>query len=266
MSKARFWPAFFFGTVSVGGCASLPDLPGDIELPVKEIILHSACELRDTFRSLTAPEFKRFKAEQWLISVTLTPKVDTSLTFGGAWTRRDAPASRLVTWVFGTGPGIQYEAKGQRSGAATYSIKSKQLIEDKSMPCDRDTPSWHALTRELRVADWLRRSVSTANKPSFNSEITIKFNGTGSYTFAFPKGSDFGSLGGSYQVNQQLQIAMTPLTPSREFTVVTLPAGDNWDRKQARIALEADVAVQNAKSRLDIIQLEQAIQSIRSSQ
>ena len=178
-------------------------------------LLNATCELQHSFRYLNQSRFKSFKADQWLVAITLTPKVDSDINLAGGFTRKIpgvANALRLTTWVMGTAPGVQLDAKGNRTGSITYNIKSQDLIKDVSLMCDTDSPTYHALTRHLGVGEWLYRSavgnsqngVAQVDKPTFSSDITIKFGGTGTYTYAFPVGSDLATFGGSYQLDELL--------------------------------------------------------------
>ncbi len=267
--------AVTFG-LSLSGCAILPDLPVDYALPIQEILLHTACELQDAFRYLSQERYSRFKADQWLISITLTPKVDTNLNVGFGHTRKTSipNALRTHTWFIGAAPGVQLDGKGQKSGAITYSIKSQNLIADNTLICDPAQSSYHVLARNLGVGEWLYRAavgmdaaqVADVDKPTFSADVTIKFGGNGSYTFAFPAGSDLGTLGGSYQLDEQLQILMTRLTPTKKFIVISLPTAQDFGPDPRAVVLtQAETSVvQDAKARLDVIQLEQTIRGLRA--
>jgi hypothetical protein len=254
---------------------ALPELPSNRELPVHEILEHTACELRDAFRSLTLPEYSRSKAERWLIAVSLTPKVDDQLTLGGSktWKSTALPSPKqLITWVLGTSPGVQLDAKSQSIGAVTYNMKSAELIRDNTLYCDRDTIAYHTLTRHLGIGQWLRRTVSamdvsstaSIDKPSFTADISIKFTGGGSYTYAFPLGSDLASLSGNYSIDEKLEITMTEIKETKTFSVVTLPTGQIWNKKTAMVPTVARAtAVEDAQSRLDLIQIQQSLSNLR---
>src|SRR4051794_28586841 len=103
---------------AVGGCAMLPDIPPDFVLPVDEILAQAACELRDTLIYLDrSPQLKRFKPREWLITINIAPKVDTNINAAVGWTRKSpfvGSPTRVTTWAI-SGPGIQGDAKGQRS-------------------------------------------------------------------------------------------------------------------------------------------------------
>jgi hypothetical protein len=143
----------------LGGCAIVPDMPPDIALPMKEILLNAACELQDTLRTFDVPQFERFKARKWLITVALNPKTDTSLTPSAGLTRKVPPASnvaRFITWAINS-PGLQLDVKGQRSGGVAFTFKSPNLIDDKSLPCDFKNPSYHSLAQHLGIREWFER-------------------------------------------------------------------------------------------------------------
>jgi hypothetical protein len=250
------------------GCALVPDVPPDPALPIKEILAQTACELQQTFISLSrSPNLQRFQAEQWLVNVSITPKVDTDLNGSAGWTRKHpflGNPSRFTTWAI-SGPGLQLDAKAERNSGITFTFKSADLMRDKVLQCPPPIPSLHVLAQHLGVEAWLRRTAeamtiaSSANidKPTYNTEITIKFAANGSYTFTFPPGTDLATFGGSYILDEQLNISMAPI--SKKISVVTLPVGQTFGADAITSTQE-----QAAQSRLDLIQLEQAIRSIQS--
>jgi hypothetical protein len=260
-------------SIFISACSVLPDMPPDFALPVHEILLHSSCELQDAFKSLTAPEFNRFKPRQWLINMSLTPKVDTEITPGIGWIRKSPTTlnpARLTTWTIGAAPGIQFDGKGERTGTVYYTYKSSALMDDKSLDCTRSTPSINALAQHLGVGEWLRRTATAVSvaksvnidKPSYNSDITIKFSGSGSYTYLFTPGTDLASLAASYSLDEQLNISMTPIAETKKLKVVTLPVGENFKGPKEQQVITS-VTTQSAQSRLDLIQIEQAIKSLQ---
>jgi len=255
------------------GCSNfMPVLPPDVALPMQEILLNAACEMRAGLRSMDFADFKRFEGDNWLIGISVTPRVDTDFYVGGGWTRKSptnvSSPNRLTNWVFGSGPGLQLDTKGVRSGGITYNIRSKALRNDTSLPCDDSRATFHALTRRLGVGKWLHRTVEASrsplsiariDRPSFYSQITVKFTAGGSYTYTFTPGTDFGSLGGYYSVDEQLQINMTKVSPT--YAVNTLPSGGEWPVISSRKT--GVVSEESAKSRLDSMQLEQTIKNLQ---
>src|ERR1700716_3026097 len=89
--------------VFIIGCSVIPDIPPDFALPVREILSQTACELQDAFLSLdSSPDFRRFNARKWLITMSLAPKVDTDVNANGGWTRKNpfsGNPSRFTTWA-----------------------------------------------------------------------------------------------------------------------------------------------------------------------
>jgi hypothetical protein len=267
--------AAIIGSLS-GACSIIPSLPPDFALPVQDILLHTACELQEALISLDTPEFKRFKARQWSIAVSLQPRVDTGLNVSGGWTRKNpflGNPTTFTTWAI-SAPGLLFDVKAWRSGGVSFNFKSSAaLMNDKRLPCDVSTPSYHALAQHLGVGSWLRRTAAAINiastaeidKPTFTSDITIKLAANGSYTFTFPPGTDLAAFGGSYTLDEQLLISMTALPPTpKPITVVTLPHGDNFgDPKRVTVEVPTTFAVESAKQRLDAIQLEQAIRNLQ---
>jgi hypothetical protein len=258
-----------------GGCSAIiPDVPPDLALPVQEILTHTACELQGAFRSLDRQEYTRFHAKRWLVTVTLAPKVDTNVNISGGLTRRNPylnNPTRFVTWAL-SGPGVQFDAKGARSGAINFTFVSAKLMADERLQCNAQNPSLHALAQHLGIGAWLERSAvailaapsAEIDRPVFNTDITIKMSGNGSYTYTFSPGTDLATLGGSYTVDEQLNISMAPIEEKTSVSAVTLPSGTNFvtDTKTSR-QISSSAPVEAARSRLDTIQLEQAIKSLR---
>jgi hypothetical protein len=102
------------------------------------------------------------------------------------------------------------------------------------------------------------------DKPTYNTDITIKFAGNGSYTYTFPGGTNLAALSGSYTVDEQLNITFAPLSATPAFTVVTLPV--NGKGFQNRAILQPTTSVENAQVRTDLIQIEQALRKLPQSQ
>jgi hypothetical protein len=180
--------AIFIAVSLFSACAIMPDLPPDWALPQQKILLHVACELRAALRGLdgrTNP--KQFDARGWQIKVTLNPKIDADIQPGAGETRKSSGLKRFMSWVVGSGNGITAETRGDRSGSVDFSFDSAELIDSQRLPCEMESPSYHALTRTIGIKDWLYRAADAMNltgssidKPSFTSEVFIKFNGSGS--------------------------------------------------------------------------------------
>jgi hypothetical protein len=172
-------------TIVLTGCSSIPSLPPDADLPIREILLNASCELQDSLRYLDNRHFARFKARQWLITVTLLPRVDADISAGVGFVGKSGNNS----FVLGSGAGLGGDIKGARSSGITYNMKSRELILSKTLPCENLAPTYSALSQNLRVGEWLVRAASAMSlnpvaeidKPTFNSQITIKFGGDGSY-------------------------------------------------------------------------------------
>jgi hypothetical protein len=254
-------------------CSFLPDLPPEsdqVGLPVQEIVLRSACELRDALNSIPRYEYKHFDPTKWLIAVTLQPKVDTEITPGFGVTRvipTTPKAPTITTLSAGASPGTFFDGKGERLGAVVYNYKSAALMKDNKLDCTPSTPSMNALAQHLGVAEWLRRTIvategvdsATIDKPQFNSDITIKFAASGGYSFAFPAGTNTLSLSGSYALDEQLNIAMTKVTTST-IVAITLPVGEDFRNPKNKQTIVTST-VQSAQTQMDILQLQQAVTS-----
>jgi len=256
-------------------CAIVPDLPPDLTFPMREILLNTACELQAALRTYDAPQFSRFHARKWLITVALNPKTDLDITPGFGLTRKvptAANAIRSTNWAINS-PGIQLDTKTERSGGVGFIFKSPALIDDTTLPCEYASPSYHALSQHLGIREWLGRLVDAMyvtgtaelDKPTYDTDITIKFSANGAYTFTFPAGTDLASLSGSYTVDEQLNITFAPLNTTPPFKAVTLPRGGKGFVPNGAIP-EASTAVQDAQVRTDLIRIEQAIRKLPQSQ
>lgn len=252
----------------LGACAVIPEIPPDFALPVRAIVAQAACELRDAFIAIDAtPEFKRFKAKQWQVSITLLPRAEVGLNASGGLTRRTLNNPlRFTTWAL-NGPGIQLDDKGIRSSGITYNFVSGRLMTDRTLVCPPDYPSIHVLAQHLGVGRWLFRSAETllvasslsADKPNYNSEITIRWSANGSYTFTFPGGTDLASLGGSYSLDEQLNISMIPIADKETLEVTSLPNSQQYTKR-----VTSRVFVVAPEVRQDLQGIETAIRKLQT--
>ncbi len=250
------------------GCAVIPDIPPDFALPVRAILAQTACELRDAFIALDSrPAFKRFKAKQWLVTVSLLPRADTDLTASGGLTRKTLNnPTRFTTWSL-SGPGAQIDDKGVRSSGINFNFNSGALMSDRTLQCPPDYPSIHTLAQHLGVGEWLFRSaeamtVSSAisvDKPVYNSEITIRLSANGSYTFTFPPGTNVAAFSGSYSLDEQLNISMAPVADKQELVVTSLPSSQQYTR-----AVTSRVELSEPQVRLDLQGIETAIRKLQT--
>jgi hypothetical protein len=218
-----------------GGCAIMPDLPVDWAMPQREIVLHSACEVQSALRAIAlehSPK-KVFDPDGWIVKITLNPKIDADIAPGVGLTRRQpasATASRFVSWVVGGPNGATLEMRGERTGSLDFDLDSSDLIRD-DLGCQHEPFLLHSLTKSIGIENWLIRSVDAAalshskiDKPSFSSEVVMKFNGNASYTYNFPTATDFVTMGGFYQLDEILNVNLVAKTPTVRISAVTLPS------------------------------------------
>lgn len=248
----------------------MPDLPPDWALPMQGILLHSACELQFALRDIQKrKEPQYFDPTVWKIATTLNPIVDADIQPGLGATRKTHGVARFMTWLVGTGNGVTAEMRGERTGSIDFTFDSKKLMDDTHLPCDRKSPSYHALTKGLGIANWLHRSVDAAyisgsvlDNPKFSGEVIMKFNGTGSYTYTFPPGSDFASLSGFYQLDERLNIVFTKKPAKSSINVVTLPLPQDEANKN-RAPVPASINVFEDQQ-LSLQQIRQQLQNLRT--
>ena len=254
----------------------MPDLPPDWALPMQEILLHSACELQWALRDIDQHVKKsHFDARNWKISVTLNPKIDADIQPGGGLTRKDPFTSgvqRFSTLVIGSGNGVTADIRGQRTGSVDFTFDSANLIANDGLRCDRASPSYHSLTKALGIANWLNRSVAASrmaaskiDNPKFSAQVFIKFGGSGSYTYTTPPGTDFLSLGGYYQLDENLNINFTSKPKVVEtFQVVTLPEVQDGLRLNRPKAPAPTTVSVFEDQQLSLQQIRQQLQNIRA--
>lgn len=253
---------------ALGGCAVIPDIPPDFALPVRAIVAQTACELRNAFIVLDrAPEFKRFKAKQWQVTIALLPRTEADLNISGGLTRRSLSSPiRFTSWTL-SGPGAQIDDKGIRSSAIYFNFASGNLMADRTLQCPPDYPSIHVLAQHLGVGRWLFRSADalsvasslSPDKPSYNSQITIKLQANGSYTYTFPAGTDLATFGGYYSLDEQLNISMAPIPDKQTLEVTSLPSSQQYTKP-----VTSRVVVESPQIRLDLQSIETAIRQLRT--
>lgn len=253
---------------AVGGCAVIPDIPPDFALPVRAIVAQTACELRDAFVVLdSAPQFKRFKAKQWQVTIALLPRTEADLNVAGGLSRRSLSSPiRFTNWTL-SGPGAQIDDKGIRSSAIYFNFVSGSLMADRTLQCPPDYPSVHVLAQHLGVGKWLFRSADalsvasslSPDKPSYNSEITIKLQANGSYTYTFPAGTDLATFGGYYSLDEQLNISMAPIADKQTLEVTSLPSSQQYTKP-----VTSRVDVESPQIRLDLQSIETAIRKLQT--
>ena len=262
--------AILVAAMSLSGCASpIPDLSNEYDLPIQAILTHAVCELNTAFHDLKT--VKGFKADQWAISISLTPKIDTEFTANlgaSGKSTTNAKALNYITWTLGT-TGLQFDFKGHRDGSVSFLVHSSQLLDNKHpVSCPpADTPN--ALMQKLGIEEWLARLITTdengisqltsLDKPSYNSEIIVKFDaGTGGLTFVGPYASIAPSVFGSHTRDETLSIAMTP-EPLKQH-VQTLPVGSI---QKGYAGPSPSLISNDARDRLDTIQTDSILRNLR---
>jgi hypothetical protein len=85
----------------------------DFALPMREIIVHSICELKYALEELREDlDFRArspwFKPDQWAASIALSPTVDTLTHLRGGMTGKTSQTDRrFFSWILGTGSGAR---------------------------------------------------------------------------------------------------------------------------------------------------------------
>ena len=260
------------GLIGIGGCSVIPPMPDDFSLPVREILQHSACELRGALIELSKPQYASFKANKWLIAVKLTPKTDGDVNGGLGLTGKStsiSSAKLFNNWALGSlgAPGANIDAKGTRTAAITFKMSSKELLDRKNqLICPVDSPRSHTLAEHLGIGEWLVRlvqarnygvgSLASLNSPTYSSQIVVKFSGNGNFTYNFPFGTNFATIGGFYDVDETLDITLAPDTSGDTLLVQTLPNGGKFKYPPNQVTPPSLV---NADQKLDTTLNQQGI-------
>lgn len=252
----------------------MPDLPPDWAMPEQEIVHHSACEVQGALRYLAQlPAAKSvFAPSEWTVKISLNPKIDADTSASAGLTNKSpglSTATRFVTWVAGGPGGATAETKGERTGNLDFVFDAKKLMADDALDCEHEPFALHSLTKRIGIEDWLVRSVEAAartrskiDKPSFSSDVFMKFSGSGSYTYTFPAGTNLLGLGGYYQLDETLNVNLTAKTPTNHIVAITLPPGGKGFNPNAGHAVTSTVTTLQ-ETRSDLQQIEQAIRNNR---
>lgn len=256
----RFWCCL--AGASLGACSFIPPVPDDTTLPIQEILHHAACELQYAFHELAKPDYASFNASKWLVALKLTPKFDSDVAAGAGYTGKSTSISGaryFNNWALGSlgAPGANVEAKGTRNAAVTFKMSSKDLLNPKNRHlCPLQSPRAHSLTQHLGIGEWLVRLVQARDMtasfvkldtPTYSSEIFVKFSGNGNFTYSFPFGTNFGALSGYYDLDETLEITLSP-APDDKISVQTLPRGGVFTDGPTRVPVGSAVS---AEQKLD---------------
>jgi hypothetical protein len=258
------------GMLGLVGCGIVPEIPGDYTLPVSQILLAATCELQRAFIQLSEPRYASFNAKKWLIGITLTPKSDRDFTASIGLTGKstsDTARKYFNTWT--AIPGFQGNIKGTSNASVSYKLHSRDLVANWKFQenCPLGNPTFSALAEHLGVHEWLVRTViakdtsvgslATYDKPTFSTEVFVKFSGNGTFTYNFPLGTNIASLAGNYDLDETLAIALTPDTDDSVLVVQTLPTGGQFGfTAPSQVQVKSRVDPQD---RLDNIQTQQQI-------
>ena len=280
-SAYRFLPMCV--AIALANCTTPPSLPHDASLPIKKILRQSICELRTAFADIQKQNKgqanPRFAADKWAVGITLTPKTDTETSLRAGLTGKSSSANSFFnSWQLGSGSGGQFDFKGHRDGSILYTVHSAQLLDEKNYPldCNFDPAANHMLTSNFDIGGWLNRvadasesdlvKLTDLDKPSFNTQVVILFDGAGSFTYNFPLGTDLFGAYGKYSVDETLSILLTKDPGTSKDVVVTLPSGGQFGNKQTTKTIQIPTGVTPAaKDKLEGMQFEQLLRNLNSN-
>jgi hypothetical protein len=143
-------------------------------------------------------------------------------------------------------------------------------VQDTQLPCDRDGVSYHSLTKYLGIRDWLYRSVdasalagSSIDNPKFSADVLIRFTGNNGYTYTFPHGTNFLTLGGYFLLQETLNINFIRKPKVADnYTIVTLPKGGETFTKNNAVLVRSAVSVLEDQQ-LSLHQIRHQLQNLR---
>jgi hypothetical protein len=243
-------------------------------MPQSEIVHHSACEIQSALRYITHanPPKSVFDPDGWTVRISLNPKVDADIAPGIGLTRRyptKSAATRFANLILGSGSGATADLRGNRTGNLDFVFDSKKL-KTEQLGCEYEPFTLHSLTKSIGIENWLVRSVDAAfvnrskiDKPSFSSEVVMKFSGNGSYTYTFPAGTNLATLGGFYQLDEILNVNfIAKPSEAPPIRTVTLPLnGKTFEKSSGQPAPSVVRSLQDQRG--DLQQIEQAIRNSR---
>jgi hypothetical protein len=266
-------------SVMVAACAIMPAVPTDSEFPIKEILRYTACELRTGYQDLYK-RYPNFNASAYAIAVSMQPKIDRELTGNIGLTGKSNLTSTFNSWTigaFGAGgaPGAGIDVRGHQDGKVTYNVKSSQFVDPKhplELDCENWSPAYPTLVSNLGIRDWLYRSayasgdelvkLTSVDSQIYTSEIYVLYRAGGTFTYNFPLGTDFASLGAQQYLDEFLAITITYVAPKKTIRVVTLPSGGQWELKSSPVPVAASTTFSpETDQKLLLLQLQQAIQN-----
>jgi len=281
--KAILWPAL--AAVSMGACTAIPEIASDYEYPSQEILRYAVCELRDAYTELDDKRlYPHFHAQNYSIKIALQPKVDREFSARVGMTGKSTNLTKRYSdsWIGGAfpgggAPGAGVTVRGHQDGTVGFVIKSVNLLAKTFvMNCDTDwSPAKHALAQNLGIRSWLLRStlaaqphdiqkVTDVDSHSFQAEIYVKFDGAGQFTYLFPLGTDYASLGAQNYTDQFLTITITYDPPKKPIRVQTIPGTLSEGGEFKSIAAASPRAVSpDARTRLDLLQLQQTLGNLQ---
>ena len=180
-------------SLALGGCATIPPLADEKDLPVEFIVNDTVCQIGQAFRNVDAslksvrltgmdpgvaanPEFKAlsptsdFDPRTWAMSVTLTPhnKLDVDIGLGASWTNRPndkTVAPKIVAQLASVAglPAADFNFSGETAPTVAYTIHSAVFFNQRNSrqlaeKCHGSPQEFqYDVTKNLGVESWLRR-------------------------------------------------------------------------------------------------------------
>jgi hypothetical protein len=264
----------------------MPDVPGDFEFPTQEILRYAVCELRDAYRDLSDQTvYPAFHAADYSVKIALQPKVDRELSAKAGLTGKSTSLVKRYSNIWtggafpgGGAPGAGVFTRGHQDGSVNFIVKSRVLLAPNlKIECEKNwSPAKHVLATNLGIRSWLTRSslaiendldaVTSVDSQGFMAEIYVRFDAAGSFTYLFPLGADFASLGGQQYTDQTLTITVSKEVLTKPIQVTTIPGSPKLGKFATHLTTATvspkDVS-QETRNRLDLLQLQQTLTNLQ---
>lgn len=219
LDMSKFYLLALGCTLSLGGCAGLPSLPQESELPVALILRSTVCDLYSSFRQLPNRPDQGFVAEEWAAAIKLQPKIEQSMGGAIGASGRTGSVADYFSWVFGVGAasGLGAEFKGSRTATTTHSVHMYDLLRDTpSQECGK--PQYVAgqeLTKAHGLLPYMQQILSYKNSNvslqdfSFTAEVFSKFDSSAGISFVALRGSGGPAISGYRSTDVTVTISFT---------------------------------------------------------
>jgi len=185
-----------FAVICLSGCATVPPLLDEDDLPVTNIINDAVCQTRQALKSVqdAGVPSKNFDPKNWAVGITLSPKSSLQWDVGVSGTGKSNPAGQkgLFSVVgslasIGGAPAADYNSNAFTQGIASYLIHSSSFFSSSDTEiaalCTSASTSFHRydITRDMQLDKWLQRVIGPVN----GTIISLGGNSPSSTSFSY---------------------------------------------------------------------------------